>query len=207
MKSNSFSERGIDRNWTLCRGCHNIVVVTDYCPRCHTRVDPRRPHSLQYAWALLLTAVIMIFPANFYPITQVTNQGVTGYDTIFSGIISLVESEMVGIAIIVFIASILVPVMKIVGLSIILLAVTLKLRLSRRWLMIFYHVIEFIGRWSMLDLFVIGIVASLINMGQLLDAKPAPAATFFAMVILFTQLAAKSIDTRLLWDLEYHDEQ
>ncbi|TKB50410.1 paraquat-inducible membrane protein A [Ferrimonas sediminicola] len=206
MKNDLPTERGIDRSWRLCRNCHNIVMEGDHCSRCHSRVEPRRPNSLQYAWALLLTAVVMIFPANFFPITQTTNQGVTGYDTIYTGILSLVESEMAGIAVIVFVASIVVPVLKIAGLTIILTTITLGLRLSRRWLMLFYHFVQFIGRWSMLDLFVIGIVASLINMGQLLDAKPAPAATFFAMVILFTQLAAKSIDTRLLWDLEYRDE-
>ncbi|WP_028112758.1 paraquat-inducible protein A [Ferrimonas kyonanensis] len=200
------SERGIDRQWKLCRGCHNVVAELSHCPRCHTPVHRRKPDSLQHAWALLITAMVMLGPANFYPITQTTNQGVMVLDTIYTGIVSLVTSGMLGIAIIVFVASIAVPVLKVVGLTVILLTITLKWRVGRKRLMFFYHVIEFIGRWSMLDLFVIGIVASLINMGQLLDAKPAPAATFFAMVILFTQFAAKSIDTRLLWDLEDEHE-
>lgn len=198
-------ERGLDRNLRLCGGCGMVVHKADRCPRCDSPVYDRKPHSLQYSLALLLTAIFLLFPANSLPITQLTNQGRTTYDTIYSGIVSLVQNDMVAIAVIVFTASILVPMAKIIGLSLILLTIKFRLKLSRRQLTFSFHVIEFIGRWSMLDLFVISIVVSLVNMGQLLYAKPAPAATFFALVILFTQLAAKSLDPRLLWDLECED--
>ncbi|MBY5979764.1 paraquat-inducible protein A [Ferrimonas balearica] len=201
-------ERGLDRNLRLCGGCGLVVHQADHCPRCHTQVYDRKPRSLEYSWALLITAVFLLFPANSLYITQLTNQGRTTYDTIYSGIVALVESDMVGIAIIVFTASILVPMAKIIGLSLILMTIQFRLKMSRRQLTFSFHVIEFIGRWSMLDLFVISIMVSLVNMGQLLHAKPAPAATFFALVILFTQLAAKTLDPRLLWDLEceeFHD--
>ena len=198
--------RGQQRDWILCGHCHKVVAQMNHCPRCFAKINYRKPQSEQKAWALWLTALIMLFPANFYPITQLTNKGITGYDTIFSGIVSLVDSEMYGIAVIVFVASIMVPIMKLVGLALVLCCIRFQWPLSRRTLMWCYRIIEFIGRWSMLDLFVIGLVASLINMGQLLDAKPALAATFFALVIIFTQLAAKAIDTRLLWDLRQHHE-
>ncbi|MBY6185471.1 paraquat-inducible protein A [Marinobacter hydrocarbonoclasticus] len=197
--------RGIDRDLRLCGGCGLAVHSASHCPRCHTAVYDRKPRSLEYSWALLITAVFLLFPANSLPITQLTNQGRTTYDTIYSGIVSLVENDMTAIAVIVFTASILVPMAKIIGLTLILLTIQLRLKLSRRQLTFSFHVIEFIGRWSMLDLFVISIVVSLVNIGQLLYAKPAPAATFFALVILFTQLAAKTLDPRLLWDLECED--
>ncbi|MGL4616043.1 MAG: paraquat-inducible protein A, partial [Shewanella sp.] len=145
--------------------------------------------------------------ANLYPITVLTNQGKVRYDTIFSGIMHLVQSDMLPIAIIVFVASILVPWIKIIGLAIYLSAISFHLPIPKKTLMIGYHIIEWIGRWSMLDLFVISLTVALVNMGQLLDAKPAPAATAFALVILLTQLAAKVLDTRLLWDrLEPQDD-
>ena len=99
------------------------------------------------------------------------------------------------------------PLLKIVGLTIYLTAISFRLPISKKKLMLGFHIIEWIGRWSMLDLFVISITVALVNMGQLLDAKPAPAATAFALVILLTQLAAKVLDTRLLWDrLESKDD-
>jgi paraquat-inducible protein A len=137
-----------------------------------------------------------------------TSQGQVRKDTIFSGINHLIQLDLLPIAIILFIASILVPMLKIVGLSIYLLAISFDLPISKKRLMAGFHIIEWIGRWSMLDLFVISITAALVNMGQLLDAKPAPAATAFALVILLTQLAAKVLDTRLLWDrLEAKDDR
>ncbi|MBY5991570.1 paraquat-inducible protein A [Ferrimonas balearica] len=202
MKRSTVPERGLDRDLRLCAGCGLAVASAPSCPRCHTELHDRKPHSLEYSWALLITAIFLLFPANALHITQLTNQGRTTYDTIYSGILSLVENDMAAIAVIVFTASILVPMAKIIGLSLILLTIQFRLKLSRRQLTWSFHVIEFIGRWSMLDLFVISIMVSLVNMGQLLYAKPAPAATFFALVIIFTQLAAKTLDPRLLWDLE-----
>ncbi|GLP98078.1 paraquat-inducible protein A [Paraferrimonas sedimenticola] len=182
----------------LCRATNH--GDHSHCYRCKTPLYYRKPGSLQASWAFLITAFILLFPANFFPITQLTNQGKVTYDTIFTGIMSLVQSDMIPIAIIVFIASILVPWLKIFGIFVVLLAIQLKLPLSTKQLAAAFRVIEWIGRWSMLDLFVISIMVAIVNMGQLLDAKPAPAATAFAAVILFTQLAAKSLDTRLLWD-------
>lgn len=185
----------------LCKVCLRINdISSSHCIRCHHALGARNFNTIATSWALLLTAAILLIPANIYPISIITNQGQVTQETIFSGIISLIHSDMLPIAIIVFTASILVPWLKILGIAIFLIAIKFKLPLSKTNLMIGFKVIEWIGRWSMLDLFVISITTALINMGQLLDAKPAPAATAFALVILFTQLAAKVIDTRLLWD-------
>ncbi|WP_153914973.1 paraquat-inducible protein A [Shewanella sp. TC10] len=195
------AQQGKEIGMTLCGTCRNINPIDQlHCSRCHSKIQPRNYQSLQQSWALLITAAILLIPANIYPITMLTNQGKVTYDTIFTGIVHLVHSDMIPIAIIVFTASILVPWLKIVGLAIYLTAISFNLPVSKKKLMVGFHIIEWIGRWSMLDLFVIALTVAVVNMGQLLDAKPAPAATAFALVILLTQLAAKVLDTRLLWD-------
>ncbi|MGI2064753.1 paraquat-inducible protein A [Shewanella sp. MF08487] len=201
-------QQGKDIGLCLCKVCRQLnSSELTHCQRCETELQVRDYSSLQKSWALLITAAILLVPANIYPITMLTNQGQVRHDTIFSGILHLVHSDMLPIAIIVFTASILVPWIKIIGLSIYLCAISFDIPISKKKLMVGFHIIEWIGRWSMLDLFVISITVALVNMGQLLDAKPAPAATAFALVILLTQLAAKILDTRLLWDrLEPQDD-
>lgn len=205
MKNNV---QGRDIGMCLCPVCQlNNKIEDGHCPRCGAPLKNRNYASLQQSWALLITAAVLLIPANVYPITIVTSQGKIAYDTIFTGIAHLIHLDMLPIAIIVFTASIAVPWAKIIGLAIYLAAISFKLPIPKRVLMTGYHIIEWIGRWSMLDLFVISITVALVNMGQLMDAKPGPAATAFALVILFTQLAAKVLDTRLLWDrLEAQDD-
>ncbi|KZK69093.1 paraquat-inducible protein A [Shewanella baltica] len=201
-------QQGKDIGLCLCKVCRQLNSSDlSHCQRCEAELQVRDYSSLQKSWALLITAAILLLPANIYPITMLTNQGQVRHDTIFSGILHLVHSDMLPIAVIVFTASILVPWIKIIGLSIYLCAISFDIPISKKKLMVGFHIIEWIGRWSMLDLFVISITVALVNMGQLLDAKPAPAATAFALVILLTQLAAKVLDTRLLWDrLEPQDD-
>ncbi|MCS6123275.1 paraquat-inducible protein A [Shewanella baltica] len=201
-------QQGKDIGLCLCKVCRQLNSSDlSHCQRCEAELQVRDYSSLQKSWALLITAAILLVPANIYPITMLTNQGQVRHDTIFSGILHLVHSDMLPIAVIVFTASILVPWIKIIGLSIYLCAISFDIPISKKKLMVGFHIIEWIGRWSMLDLFVISITVALVNMGQLLDAKPAPAATAFALVILLTQLAAKMLDTRLLWDrLEPQDD-
>ena len=200
--------QGLKMGLCLCATCKKVNALTEqYCSRCHSPLSARNYASIQQSWALLITATILLILANIYPITLLTNRGVVTNDTIFSGIAHLVKSGMFPIAVIVFTASILVPWLKILGLGLYLSAISFNIPISKRKMMVGFHIIEWIGRWSMLDLFVISLTVALVNMGQLLDAKPAPAATAFALVILLTQLAAKVLDTRLLWDrLETHDD-
>lgn len=208
MKESELHLQGKDIQLTACPTCKQIASLSEViCQRCNSPLRVRDTLSLQKSWALVITAAILLIPANIYPITMLTKQGNIRYDTIFSGIIHLVQTGMLPIAIIVFTASILVPWLKILGLTLYLSAITFNLPLSKKKLMLGFHVIETIGRWSMLDLFVISLTVALVNMGQLLDAQPAPAATAFALVILLTQTAAKVLDTRLLWDrLDTHND-
>jgi len=200
--------QGKEIGLTSCHTCNMLnKQEQSHCSRCDNILSVRHHNSLQKSWALLITAAILLIPANIYPITMLVDRGHIRHDTIFSGITHLVHTGMLPIAIILFTASILVPLLKIVGLTIYLTAISFRLPISKKKLMLGFHIIEWIGRWSMLDLFVISITVALVNMGQLLDAKPAPAATAFALVILLTQLAAKVLDTRLLWDrLESKDD-
>ncbi|QYK03010.1 paraquat-inducible protein A [Shewanella psychrotolerans] len=209
MSTSNTSVQGQRLGLTCCPTCTNLCQTQQtICSRCGQAVTSRDHSSIQKSWALLITAAILLFPANLYPITVMTSQGQVRKDTIFSGINHLIQLDLLPIAIILFTASILVPMLKIVGLGIYLLAISFELPISKRKLMAGFHIIEWIGRWSMLDLFVISITAALVNMGQIFDAKPAPAATAFALVILLTQLAAKVLDTRLLWDrLESNDDR
>ncbi|QFU23108.1 paraquat-inducible protein A [Shewanella eurypsychrophilus] len=208
MSKVSQKQQGKDLGLTLCPSCQQLSVYKKrHCSRCGSVLALRDDSSLQKSWALLITAAILLIPANIYPITIFTSQGQTRHDTIFTGITHLVDLNIIPIAIILFTASIAVPILKIVGLTIYLTAISFRLPISKKKLMIGFHIIEWIGRWSMLDLFVISITAALVNMGQLLDARPGPAATAFALVILLTQVAAKVLDTRLLWDrLESKDD-
>ncbi|WP_425466802.1 paraquat-inducible protein A [Parashewanella tropica] len=193
--------QGSHLNLLSCPKCQMVCSnELEKCPRCENELAVRDKSSLQKAWALLITAAILLIPANIYPISIITKQGKETHDTIFSGILHTIHLGMIPIAIILFIASILVPWLKIIGLATYLSAISFNLPLSKRFLMKGFHIIEWIGRWSMLDLCVISLTVALVNMGQLLDAKPGIAATPFALVILFTQLAAKVLDTRLLWD-------
>ena len=185
----------------LCHDCH---MVSDqgvtHCPRCGSKLHQRLPNSLQRTWALLIAAIVLMFPANLYPISYTIVNGSLQPDTIISGVIALAKADMVPIAAIVFIASVAVPLLKIMGILVILAAVHSKAKLRRKQRLQLYHIIHFIGRWSMVDLFVITIMSALLNVGILVGFSAGPAATAFGAVVLLTMFATQSFDTRLIWD-------
>ena len=188
--------------YIMCHDCHALnVTAQSECYRCHCKLNSRKPNSLSFAWAWLVTAAIFFIPANIYPITVINQFGVLQPDTIMSGVLSLVELGMLPIAVIVFIASIVVPSIKVVGLFYIYLSVYLKAPVSHRTITGMFHFIEWIGRWSMLDLFVISIMIVLLDIGQV-SFEAGPATLAFGLVVISTMLSAKAFDTRLLWDRE-----
>ncbi|GLS91321.1 PqiA family protein [Psychromonas marina] len=189
----------------VCSTCGNYSEHQTHislCPICDNQIYLRKKNSLQKTWALLITAIIFIIPANVYPITYLLKNNILYPDTIFSGIISLVDSDMIGIAIIVFVASILVPILKIFALIFILLAVQLRWRLSATKQLLIFTFVDWIGRWSILDLFVISIMVAVFDKGNLLSVYPGIAATSFTIVVITTLFAAHSFDTRLIWDAQ-----
>lgn len=183
-----------------CHTCHLSQPDGEHCSRCHSPIHHRKPHSIQKTWAYLIAASVAIFPANLMPISILLTNGQRLEDTIFSGVASLVNSGMTGIAIIIFVASIVVPVCKILGLSYILLAIKFKRQILHKQRMYIFFLIKWIGRWSMMDLFVISIMMTLLDRGQILDFTPGLGAIAFGLVVVLTMLATESLDPRLIWD-------
>jgi paraquat-inducible protein A len=170
------------------------------CPRCDARLHPRTPRSLSRSWAFLAAAIVLYVPANLLPIMHLTTFGQTQSDTILSGVVYLLLNDMWPLALIVFIASILVPVLKIVILAYLLISVQMRSvwrPLDRARL---YRFTEFVGRWSMVDVFVVTVLVALIHLGQLASVTAGAGAIYFAAVVILTMLAAMTFDPRLIWD-------
>ncbi|MBU1171757.1 MAG: paraquat-inducible protein A [Proteobacteria bacterium] len=189
----------------LCLTCHKLIRAGKKhprCPRCGSLVHSRTPGSLSTTWALVITGFWLLIPANILPITQVVYLGDGQPDTIISGIISLINDGMLPIAILVFLASIVVPILKLLGISFLLLCVQFKWTFSAYHCTLLYRFISLIGRWSMLDLFMISILTALVDMGAVSSVTPGPGATAFATVVVITLFASKRFDPRLIWDLK-----
>ena len=194
---------------TRCHDCGLLESrTTDICPRCDSSLHHRKTNSIQRTWALLLAAMIFVVPANVLPIMEVKFLGVPDRSTIMDGIIYFFKTGSYGIGLIIFLASILVPLFKIVGLSIILFSIHFNKCGSLKQKTRMFRFIEFIGRWSMLDIFVIAVMTVLVDFGFLTSIHTAPGATFFCIVVVSTMLAAIVFDPRLLWDkCETHHQQ
>lgn len=186
----------------VCLSCHYTGHPDSHgrCPRCHTPLRHRRRHSLQKTWAALIAAIVLLLPANLLPISIVYANGARIEDTIFSGVVSLASSGNFPIAAVVFIASVLVPFTKVIVLVTLLLSIHLKTQHSLKTRMRLLRLITWIGRWSMLDLFVIALMMSLINRDQLFSFTMGPAAFYFGSAVILTILAVEWLDSRLIWD-------
>ncbi len=189
-------------------GCHVCAQVVPlpadahdvHCPRCHAALHHRKPDPLARSWALLIAAALLYIPANILPVMTVTSFGKGQPDTILSGVIELIHADMWPIAALVFFASITVPVLKIVGLVLLLVAAQRGWAARARDQTRLYRVIEQVGRWSMIDIFMISILAVLVNLGEIAQIEPGPGAIAFASVVILTMLAAHSFEPRLIWD-------
>ena len=197
------------RNATLlnCPSCHLLSRgPTDenqrmiHCPRCGERLHYRKPNSIGRTWALVISAFIFYIPANLLPIMTVTSFGKTQSDTILSGVIYFIKTGMWPIALVIFVASVFVPLVKLFILTFLLISV--KKRTS--WRPVdrtrLYRITEAIGRWSMVDIYVVTILAALVKLGALASIEAGPAAVHFAVVVVITMIAAMSFDPRIIWD-------
>ena len=197
--------RAIDAGILVCNECHELNHQeperrSQSCTRCGANVHARRPNSILRTWALLITATILYIPANVLPIMTVSSLGQGSPDTIMSGVISLMQHGMLPIAAVVFVASILVPTFKLVGIGLLLYSVQRRQPLSARQRIWMYRFIEFIGRWSMLDIFVIAILVAVVNFGRIASVEANLGAVAFACVVILTMFAALTFDPRLIWD-------
>jgi paraquat-inducible protein A len=190
-----------------CHTCNRLTILPEsgrdssiHCPLCGARLHSRKPDSIARTWALMLTAGLLFIPANFLPIMRVDYLGRPDASTIIDGILHFFRDGSYAVGLIILSASILVPLFKISGLLIILLTIRSKRGIFLQQQAKMFRFIEFIGRWSMLDIFVIAILSVLVRFGFFSSIQAAPAATYFCMVVITTMLAAHTFDPRLLWD-------
>jgi paraquat-inducible protein A len=175
-------------------------VGSSHCPRCSAPLHFRKPNSISRSWALLIAAYIMYVPANLLPIMETGSLFGSQSDTIMSGVIYLWHSGSWDLALVVFIASIMVPLMKLLALTWLLVSVQIgsTRRLVQRTRL--YRIVELVGRWSMLDIYVVTILAALVQLGSLATISAGPGALAFGAVVVLTMFAAMAFDPRLIWD-------
>jgi len=172
-----------------------------HCARCGEVLHGRKPASIQKTWALVIAAVVCYLPANMLPIMSVTSLGQTQSDTILSGVVFLLGHGMWPLALVVFVASVLVPLLKLVILVYLLISVQSRSARRPRDRTRLYRLTEAVGRWSMVDIYVVTILVALVHLGNLATIEAEMGAVFFAAVVVLTMFAAMSFDPRLIWDV------
>ena len=186
----------------LCNATVDMIGDRARCPRCLTRVRVRQPESLQRTTALLLAAAVLYIPANFLPIMNFQTFGRGEPQTILSGVVHLVEGGFFGLAIVVFVASIVIPVLKLIGIGFLVATVRFRWAGSRVAATRVHHIVEIVGRWSMIDVFTIALLVALVQLGLLASVEAGDGALYFAIVVVLTMSASQTFDPRLLWDTE-----
>lgn len=184
-----------------CTRCARVwPIETRRCGRCGSRLESRDPHSLQKVWAWWLAGVMAYVPANLYPMLETRTLFTRSDDTIIAGAIKLAEHGSWGVALIILVASVGIPLAKFFAIAYLALSVRKGARMSQGRRQGIYEIVEYIGRWSMIDVFVVAILASLVQLNIVASILPGPASLAFALSVIFTMLSAQSFDSRLIWD-------
>ena len=196
-----------DLSLVVCHSCGQLNPVSlDHhpCNRCNAILHQRKPSSLDRTWSLMLAAMVMYIPANLLPMTITNSLFGEQQDTIMSGVIYFWKSSDYLVASVIFTASIFIPMLKLMILTFLLLAVRQQESNKKRWrpeqCAILYRVVEFIGRWSMIDVFVVSLLTALIQIQSLASISAGPGAVAFGAVVVLTMLASLSFDPRIIWD-------
>ncbi|MGE7138429.1 paraquat-inducible protein A [Luteibacter sp. NPDC031894] len=196
--------RAQDLGMMSCHVCRLVTAYTDdphaHCPRCGSVLHARKHGSITRAWALLLAAAIFYIPANVFPIMRTQSISSRDDNTILSGIMELWRAGSPGLAVIVFTASIIVPMLKFIILGYLLVSVQRSSALVARQRAKLYRFVELVGYWSMLDVFVVAILSALVHFKILSRVEPLPGVVYFGVVVVLTMLSAMSFDPRLIWD-------
>ena len=199
-----------DKPLELCTACDYTFLKEDQeydhrhraiCPRCASLIETPDSVKLQRVWATLVAGIIMLFPANLLPISGVYLTGNLSQDTLMSGVMSFISMGSYFVAFVVFFASIFVPVSKILIMLYLLASVHFKWRHSIKWQMRLLHIVHFVGRWSMLDLFVLALMMSLVTRGQIINFTVGPAAFYFGAAVFLTMISTSQFDSRLIWKI------
>ncbi len=196
-----------ERGLIGCHTCSLLVPKKSFdehghgdCPRCGSHLHSRKTNSLTRTWALIFTAALLYIPANIYPVMTVIRFGQGHPNTILSGVVHLIEGGMWVLAMIIFFASIVVPVLKLIVLSFLLISIKKKSSWRSRDRTHLFRITEGVGAWSMVDIYVVAVLAGLVNLGALSTIRPGIGVAFFAAVVVITMFAAHSFDPRLIWD-------
>lgn len=195
----------VARELDLCL-CHSCGLACDMthepheCERCGAPLHRRKTNSLTRTWAYLFTSLVFYIPANLLPVMNTKMVGHGADSTIMSGVLEFWEAGAWDIALIIFIASIAVPGIKFMAITLLLVTVQRGSHWARKERSQLYRFVEVIGYWSMLDVIVVALVASLVKFQALADIEPRPGILFFGLVVVFTMLSAMSFDPRLIWD-------
>ncbi|WP_432719671.1 paraquat-inducible protein A [Jeongeupia wiesaeckerbachi] len=192
--------------------CHDCGLLSrlptghGHCPRCGATLHFRKPASIARTWAYLIAAIILYIPANTLPMMITGSIVGTQSDTILSGVVYLWVSGEWPLAALVFFASIMVPLLKMIAILLLLITCHRRSHWQPQQRLKLYRLVEFVGRWSMLDIYVVTILAALVQVQSLASIAAGPAAVAFAVVVVLTMLSAMSFDPRLIWD-PLDDEQ
>ena len=195
-----------------CRTCYLLcggleITAKLKCPRCGASLRRRKKFSISRTWALVLSAGIFYIPANVFPMTNIISFGDETTDTIMSGVIYFVQNGLWPLALIIFTASIMVPLVKLAILTFLLITVQRKSKWRQKDRTRLYRITEAIGRWSMVDVFAITVAIALVNLGSVATVRVETAAIYFAAVVVITMLAAMTFDPRLIWDTENNSHE
>ena len=200
------SESAAALGYVVCPTCELLVKQPASnkrcdCPRCGSTVErARHPDSISRTWALLASASLLLVPANLYPVMTVTRFGQGEPNTILSGVIHLIQDGAWPLGLLVLFASFVVPITKIAVLAFLLVTVQRCSGWRLRDRTQLYHFTEVIGAWSMVDIFLVGILVALVRMDGLATVYPGIGATFFGAAVVLTMMAAHAFDPRLVWD-------
>jgi paraquat-inducible protein A len=193
-----------DRGLAGCHICGQVIRLNDgrhaLCPRCGSGVHFRKNNSLSRAWALLISAFIMYIPANTEPMMRNISLGNESSDTIISGVIYFFTHGDWPVALVIFLASVVLPMLKMIAIAYLLIMVQRGKVTRQREKTRLYLLAEVLGRWSMVDIFVVALMITLVQLGQLATFEPGPAAIAFSLVVILTMFAEMTFDPKLIWD-------
>jgi paraquat-inducible protein A len=195
---------GEGRDTIACTACDLIVTETEeggHCPRCRATLHARKPAALMRTTALVIAGFLLYVPANVIPVLTTVRMGHAEENTIMSGVIELVHNDLWPLAIIVFSASIILPLLKLCGLTWMLLATHLRSRFALLGRTRFYRMIDVVGRWSNIDVFAVSVLIAALRFGALTEVHAGTGLVAFAAVVLITMVATIVFDTRLMWDV------
>jgi len=205
LNHDNFFTKEDDEAVVACHCCEahigvSQLKVNNECPRCGIHIHLHLPHSIQKTTALLIAALVLYIPSNLLPIMTTTHLGQESTDTLFSGVLHLIHSGDIPIAMVVFFASIVVPIAKLIVMTYLLWNVSIKFNGDPKQMARLYRITEFVGRWSMIDVFVVTTLVALVQFGLLANIEPGGALLCFAGVVVLTMLAAETFDPKLIWD-------